>query len=124
MSALVIVAVALGGVVGAPARYVVDTLVGVRLRSELPWGTFVVNATGSLVLGVIVGLAEHHLVDGTVVALVGTGFCGSFTTFSTYMFESLLLAEDRRTVSVVLNVAGSVLVGFAAAALGVALGAI
>lgn len=120
---IALAAVAAGGLVGAPARFAADALIGVRTRSDLPWGTFAINVVGSLLLGVIVGLADHHHVGPVVVTLVGTGFCGSFTTFSTFLFETHLLMEDDRYVRAVLNVAGNVAIGFAVAALGIALGA-
>lgn len=124
MTVLALLAVAVGGAVGAPARYVVDTVVGQRVRSELPWGTYVINVMGSFLLGVVVGLADHHHVSSTVVDLVGTGFCGSFTTFSTFIFETVSLGEGRRVNGAALNVVGSVVTGFAVAALGIALGAL
>jgi fluoride exporter len=119
---IVVCAVAIGGVIGAPARYLVDLALGERLRSDLPWGTFTVNVVGSLILGVVVGLSVHHHVDPTVVALVGTGFCGSFTTFSTFAFETMLLGEDGRRLAAAATVIGGLGIGLLAGALGLALG--
>lgn len=123
-TAVLLVAVAFGGVLGAPARFLVDLVLGERLRSELPWGTFAVNIVGTFVLGVVVGLAEHHHVDSTLVALVGTGFCGSFTTFSTFAFETMLLGEDGRIVAAAGAVFGGIAAALAAGAVGLSLGLI
>ena len=81
-------------VLGAPARYLLDGFVQDRSRGAFPWGTFVVNVVGALLLGLVTGLAlGGHLGDvGKQVA--GTGFCGAFTTFSTFTFETTRLAEE------------------------------
>lgn len=113
MTALLVV---LGAAVGAPLRYAVDRVVQARYGS--PWGTFAVNTAGSLVLGVVVGTAASP----EVVALVGTGFCGALTTYSTFALETMSLAERGRRGAAALNAVGSVVVGLAAAALGLWLG--
>ena len=105
--------VRVGGAVGAPARYLADSWLSVRFRGPFPWGTFVVNAAGSFLLGLTVAIAPDWLV-----ALAGVGFCGALTTFSTFSFETVRLLEDRRPLTALANVAWSVLVSVAAAALG------
>jgi CrcB protein len=110
--------VCLGAAFGAPARYLTDRAVQARHDSLFPWGTFSVNIVGSLVLGVLTGIAAHHAVPPAVVAAVGTGFCGALTTYSTFGYETIRLAEDGARLLAALNVVASLVVGFGAAALG------
>ena len=112
--------VVLGAAVGAPLRYLTDRYLQARLGTGLPWGTFTVNAVGSLVLGVVLGAAAPV----ALVALVGTGFCGALTTYSAFAYETVQLAVDGRRGAAVLNAVGSVVVGLAAAGLGLAIGAV
>ena len=115
---MTVVLVLLGGALGAPVRYVVDLMVQSRHDSVLPWGTFVVNAAGSLVLGATVGGVAAAGGPDWVLTLAGTGFCGALTTFSTFSFETVRLAEERALGAAAVNVAGSVVVGAAACAAG------
>jgi fluoride exporter len=110
--------VVLGAVVGAPSRYLVDQYVQSRHDSLLPWGTFVVNMVGSLVLGLVAGAVAASALGRDVQVLVGTGFCGALTTFSTFGFETVRLVEEGSTGAAALNVVGSVAVGLGCAALG------
>lgn len=111
--------VALGGAVGAPLRYLTDRAVqqarhGRGLPYVFPWGTFTVNAAGSLLLGVLIGAA----LSGPAYALVGTGLCGALTTYSTFSYETLRLAEGGRAFLAGANVVASLLVGLGAVFLG------
>ena len=115
---MTVLLVLLGGAVGAPVRYVVDLMVQSRHDSVLPWGTFVVNAAGSLVLGATAGGVAAAGGPDWVLTLVGTGFCGALTTFSTFSFETVRLAEEGALTAAAVNVAGSVVVGAAACAAG------
>ena len=115
---MTVVLVLLGGALGAPLRYVVDLMVQSRHDSVLPWGTFVVNAAGSLVLGATAGGVAAAAGPDWVLTLAGTGFCGALTTFSTFSFETVRLAEERALSAATVNVAGSVVVGAAACAAG------
>ncbi len=124
MSAPILLAVAVGGFFGAPTRFLVDRYVTGRFASQLPWGTFLVNASGSLLLGVLAGLALAGSLPPLLVAGLGTGFCGAYTTFSTFSFETLRLAESGRLAEAGANLLASVGVGLAAAAAGVALGSL
>lgn len=109
-----------GGAVGAPARFLIDGLVRDRVAGDFPWGTVVINVSGSLVLGLVTGLVLYHgLADVPRVAL-GTGFCGAYTTFSTYSFETFELLERGEVRRGVANALGSMAVGLAAAAVGLA----
>ena len=107
--------------IGAPLRYVVDVSISDRVQGRFPWGTFVVNATGSLFLGVLTGLALYHAFPKTPKVILGTGFCGAYTTFSTFTFETVGLAEEGATGPALLNAAGMLVVGAACGALGLAL---
>jgi CrcB protein len=110
--------------VGAPARYLVDAFVQDRASGLFPWGTLVVNVSGCLVLGVLTGLTLHHHLDPTARTVLGTGGLGAYTTFSTFTFETVRLAEEGAVDDALRNGAGSFLVGLAAAAAGLGLAAL
>lgn len=123
MSATAVVGIAVAGALGAPARYLVDGLVQDRTRGPFPWGTFVVNATGSFLLGLITGAALYHGFAGAPKLWLATGFCGAYTTFSTFTFETVRLVEEGDGGAALANVLAGLLVGAAAAAAGLALAA-
>jgi fluoride exporter len=107
--------IGLGGAIGAPMRYLVDASISRRARGAvLPWGTVAINLLGSAILGVIVRLTSQH---GAAYALAATGLCGAFTTFSTFTWETLALAEDGYGAIAIANVALSLTLGLGAAAL-------
>jgi len=110
--------VVVGAAVGAPLRYLTDRAVQERHDSVFPWGTFVVNATGSLVLGVLTGAVTAGAASSQLQLLLGTGLCGALTTYSTFSYETLRLAERGWRFLAVANVAASVLVGLGAVHLG------
>jgi CrcB protein len=113
--------VLVGGMIGAPARFLADRFVQVRHDSAFPWGTFAINVAGSAVLGFLLGAQQHLGLSGQVVDLVGTGFCGGLTTFSTFSYETLRLLEDRAIAKAGLNVLGSLVAGVLAAGFAFAL---
>lgn len=113
--------VAAGGAVGAPVRYLVDRWVQDGRRGVFPWGTFVINATGAFLSGLIIGLAVHHGLPKVLQLATGTGVCGAYTTFSTFSYETVQLVEDGSLAEAVLNVAVSLVVGLVAAAAGLGL---
>jgi fluoride exporter len=115
--------VALGAAVGAPARYLTDRAVQSRHDTVFPWGTLTVNVVGSFVLGLLTSVATRGPVPAGVVAAVGTGFCGALTTYSTFSYETLRLAEEGAGLEAVGNVLASIAAGLGAAALGWAVGA-
>jgi len=104
--------VALGAAVGAPARYLTDRALRRRFGDGFPWGTLAVNIVGSGVLGALAGVstATH--------ALVGVGFCGALTTYSTFGYETIRQLEDGAYRKAFANVTVSVVAGVGAAALG------
>ena len=108
--------VAVGAAVGAPLRYLTDRGVQSRHRSAFPVGTLVVNVVASFVLGLVAGAGTH--LSAGVVALIGTGFCGALSTFSTFSYEALRLTQHRRTLLAAGYVLASVAAGLAAATLG------
>ena len=119
---MIVLWVALAGGVGAVARFVLDGLVRSRVASLFPVGTVVVNVTGSFVLGLVTGLALAHVVPEEMRLVVGTGFCGGYTTFSTASFETVRLVEQRRVGAALLNGVGTLVVTVCVAGLGVWLG--
>jgi CrcB protein len=111
----------LAAAIGAPARYLLDGWVQDHTSGAFPWGTFVVNISGCLVLGIITGLALYHGLPATTKTIIGTGGLGAYTTFSTFTFETVRLAEEGALDEAALNVAASLLIGLAAALLGIGL---
>lgn len=113
--------VVLAAAVGAPVRYVVDQAIQDRWPGAFPAGTLTVNVTGSLVLGLLTGLAAHHGLAPQAVTILGTGLLGGYTTFSTFSYETIRLLEDGAVAEAALNVGGSLTLGLAAAAAGLGL---
>ncbi|GAA1402488.1 fluoride efflux transporter CrcB [Kitasatospora putterlickiae] len=106
--------VVVGALVGAPLRYLTDRAVQARHDSVFPWGTFVVNVCGCLVLGLVTGAVAVGAASSRVQLLLGTGLCGALTTYSTFSYETLRLAESGAGRYAVANVAGSVAAGLVA----------
>ena len=100
--------IALGAVVGASARYFLSTLIARDFASAFPYGTLLINLTGSLVLGFfLVFSTERALLDPRWRLLVAVGFCGSYTTFSSYAFESFALMEQGQWLLSGINIVAS-----------------
>jgi CrcB protein len=118
MTAALWAGVVLIGGAGSVVRFLADGLVGPAAGLGFPAGTFAINVSGAMILGLLTGLALGH--DQALLA--GTAAVGSYTTFSTWMFETERLAEDRQIAVAVTNVLASLVLGVAAAALGRYLG--
>jgi len=114
----VVVLVAVAGAFGAPSRYALEWWIRTRWPTITPAGTLAVNVSGSLALGLVVGLALAHGLDPDVRTVVGTGFLGAYTTFSTYAYETVRRAEDGHPRVAVAYAIGSVAAATGAAALG------
>ena len=111
--------VAIGAAVGAPARYLADRAIQRRHSGSFPWGTLTVNVVGSLVLGLVTG-ATLAGADQRWQTLLGAGLCGALTTYSTFSYETLRLAETGARRRAAANVALSVSAGLGALCLGLA----
>jgi CrcB protein len=111
-----VTAVALGAALGAPARYLTDRLIQTRHDSLFPWGTFAVNVAGSFLLGLLAGLPVSEPVMGAL----GVGFCGALTTYFTFGYETMRLAQDQARFYAAVNATASVLAGLGAAYCGLA----
>jgi len=107
---MTVLLVALGAAIGAPLRYLTDRFIQARAGAGFPWGTLTVNVTGSLVLGFVLGIPAGP----ALTALVGAGFCGALTTYSTFAYETLRLPRPHALA----NVLVSILAGLGAAYLG------
>lgn len=109
-------AVAAAGAAGAACRYTVDYLVTARSRERFPWGTLIVNVSGALLIGLVAGLVAHQGAPSAMNTVVGAGFVGAYTTFSTLVYESWRLLEDRAYLRAAVNLASLTLSLPAAAA--------
>lgn len=110
--------ISLAGGFGAVTRFVADGMIRVVLGRDFPWGTLIINVAGSFVLGLFAGLVLRHGVGSNTGLIVGTGFCGGFTTFSTASFEAVRLVEERRFIAASLQVIGNAGLAICAAVLG------
>ncbi|MEX0745814.1 MAG: fluoride efflux transporter CrcB [Phycisphaeraceae bacterium] len=121
MSPALLLLVAIAGGLGAAGRYTLDYAITQRTRGVLPWGTWTVNITGSLALGLLAGFALHMSLPTELKLIVGGGFLGAYTTFSTWMYESLRLIDEGAWQAAAINLLGSVVTGGAAAMVGLIL---
>lgn len=114
-----LILVAFGGAAGALARYWVGIAFHAALGPRLPWGTFVVNITGSFIVGFVMTILGGQLSPSpNWRLLIVTGFLGAYTTFSAFEYETLSLIENHRSMTAFLYVVLSVMVGFLAVWLG------
>lgn len=107
-----------GAVVGAPLRYLTDRFVQSRHGGAFPWGTLAVNVAGCLLLGALSGAGLAA--TGPAMTLLGTGFCGALTTYSTFGYETVRLAERGAGFAAAANVLLNVVAGLGAVLLGYA----
>jgi CrcB protein len=124
MTAPLFLLLALAGGVGAAARFLLDGAIKSRTDGTLPWGTIAINLTGSFLLGLLTGaVAANALPDGWGI-VVGTGFLGGYTTFSTASFETVRLMQERKFVAVTVNGLGVLVAATLAAGAGLWLGSL
>lgn len=122
MSIWAIAAMAIAGGAGASARLVLDGVIKTRFRVPYPLGTTLINISGSFLLGLLTGLTLTHAVPIEWRVILGVGFLGGYTTFSTASFETVRLAQDGRYVAAVLNAFGMLAGALVMAGLGLWLG--
>lgn len=122
MTTLVFLAIAVAGGLGAAARFVLDGLIRSATDIRLPWATILINISGSLLLGLVTGLAAGRVLPEAWQLILGTGFLGGYTTFSTASFETVGLLRDRRWVAAALNGFGVLVCSVAVAGAGLWLG--
>jgi fluoride exporter len=114
MNASHVLLVAVGGIVGAPLRYLVDRVIQARHDTLFPWGTLTVNVAGSLIFGFLSAVPAPEALQ----LAAGVGFCGALTTYSTFGYETIRLSEDGSTFHAAANSAANLIAGLAAAVLG------
>jgi CrcB protein len=114
--------IGLGGVLGANTRYLISNWAAERYGTTFPFGTFLINVSGSVLLGLVVGVLGNRSGDGQAAQLLlVTGFLGAYTTFSTFTFESLALLRLGRVRGALINALGSTALGVGGAAAGLLL---
>ena len=111
--------VIVGSSVGGAARYLSQEFVQKHFPSFIPLSTLSVNIIGSFIIGIIYALSERSRISPEVRILIATGFCGGFTTFSSFAFENVKLMQDGEFLNVALYVVLSVVIGFVAVYLGI-----
>ena len=112
--------VVLGGGIGAGGRYLLGGWLHGQLGNGFPWGTFAVNALGSLLIGLVFGLAQAKSISPGTTLFLAVGVLGGFTTFSAFSYETMRLLANGNASASILNVAGQFVVGLAAVYLGFA----
>ena len=114
--------ISIGAIIGANARYLIGTWFADRGWTAFPWSTLTINVTGSLILGFFLTLITERIVaDPNYRLLVAVGFCGSYTTFSSLMYESFGLTQNTSMWSGLFNLVGSMTLGMLATVIGVVL---
>lgn len=124
MTPLIFLAIALAGGAGAAARMLLDTFISSRIKSELPWATILINLSGSFALGLLTGLLAAQSLPDPWLQIVGTGFLGGYTTFSTASYQTVVLLQKGALLKSSMNAFGTVLAATALAGLGLWAGAV
>ena len=114
-----LVLVAIGGGLGAAARYLAGLWIVARLGAGFPWGTFFVNVTGSFLIGIVLVLVEAGTLSAEARLFLAVGILGGYTTFSSFSYETLQLVNGGDVVPVLFNTLGQLLSGLLAVYLGV-----
>ena len=116
------VAIGIGGFLGAIARYALGSYIGGRYGVRFPLGTFIINVSGSFLIGLILALLARTTASAYWRYLIPIGFIGAYTTFSTFEYETFRAIQDGQVTTGLLNVGLSLVVGFIAVWAGAALG--
>lgn len=116
---MTVLLLALAGGLGAATRFVLDGFVRTLIKTALPWGTILINVSGSLVLGFLAGLVMRGIAPESLLLILGTGFLGGYTTFSTASLETIRLIQSRRPGLALVNGVGTMAISVLAAAAGV-----
>jgi fluoride exporter len=115
--------IGIGGLIGANVRYWVSTWAAMRFGQTFPWGTLIINFSGSSLLGLFLGWSSNHLtIDPRIRLFLAVGFFGAYTTFSTYANESIGLFRSGDWIGVLVNVVVSNVLCLVGAMLGVVVG--
>jgi CrcB protein len=115
--------ISIGAILGANARYLLANWAAQRFGAGFPYGTFIINISGAFVLGVFMAyLQDRSFVHANYRLFFATGFCGAYTTFSTFTYESLRLLQDGSFLLAFTNLFGSIVIGMAGVFLGFVLG--
>ena len=122
MTALIFVLLSAAGGIGAALRLMLDGIIRSRSQGMMPWGTITINLTGSLLLGLLTGLTTAHLMPEAWHLVIGSGFLGGYTTFSTASFETIRLLQARRWLIGLSNGLGTLICATSAAGLGLWVG--
>jgi CrcB protein len=110
--------VAAGGGIGAALRYLLGGLITSRLGPDFPWGTFIVNVSGCLLIGVVLGLVERGALPAEARLFLAVGVLGGYTTFSTFGYETFRLLEGGELLQAAGNAFGQLALGLAGVYLG------
>lgn len=113
-----LVLVALGGALGAATRYLLGTWLAQRITPDFPWSTFLINVSGSFLIGVVLGLASDGYLSTEARLFLAVGILGGYTTFSTFSYETLELLADGNMRAFLFNALGQLVVGLLAVFLG------
>lgn len=115
-----ILLVGAGGAIGSVARFLSQQMIARYYPSSFPWGTLIVNIVGCFIIGIVYAFGEKgNLLSPEMRLLLATGFCGGFTTFSTFAYENISLMREGELLYTFLYIAASIIVGFLAAYIGI-----
>lgn len=113
--------VALGGALGASTRYLLGMWIQTRAGSDFPWGTFVINVSGSFLIGIVLGLVNAGTLSAEARLFLAVGVLGGYTTFSSFSYETLELLSDGNIQAFLFNAIGQIVAGLLAVYLGIVL---